>query len=351
MKMKKMFYFVLMVGFMFIFTACQKEEAPQTSSENSAEVAQEEGPSGEVMLYSSMQDSQLMALKEGFIKKYPNIKMDYYAAGTGKVMTKIATEQQAGGVTADMIWVGDPSNYVTFKEQGILETYESPEAINIPDKFKDIEHQFIAGRVVVMGFAYNKTLLNESEAPTKWEDLLKPEFKDQIVITDPTSSGTTLFTVSALVNNPKYGWEFFEKLKAHGAKLESGSSGTVNKVGAGAYKVCVGADHVTRMLEKQGSPLGFSYPEEDLVFIASPIAMIKDSKNKENVKLLYDFIISEAGQNILVENNTTPVHKNVTLENAISVKEAEARAMDIDGKALAKTKLEVLNKFDSIFKK
>ena len=46
-----------------------------------------------VMLYSSLKDSQLAAIKEGFSKKYPHVTMDYYTAGTGNVMTKLATEQ------------------------------------------------------------------------------------------------------------------------------------------------------------------------------------------------------------------------------------------------------------------
>ncbi len=42
--------------------------------------------------------------------------MDYYQAGTGKIKTKIATEQQAGQVAAaDLLWVGDASDYLTFK--------------------------------------------------------------------------------------------------------------------------------------------------------------------------------------------------------------------------------------------
>ncbi|MBR5980628.1 MAG: extracellular solute-binding protein, partial [Firmicutes bacterium] len=69
-------------------------------------------PSGTVMMYSSMQEKQLVAIREGFEKKYPGVKMEYYFAGTGKVMTKIATEAQAGHVDADVLWVGDPTNYV-----------------------------------------------------------------------------------------------------------------------------------------------------------------------------------------------------------------------------------------------
>lgn len=73
------------------------------------------------MLYSSMQEDQLNAIKKAFEKKYPDIKLDYYFAGTGKVITKIATEAKSGQVAADVIWVGDPADYIGFKSMNILE--------------------------------------------------------------------------------------------------------------------------------------------------------------------------------------------------------------------------------------
>ena len=111
--------------------AAAKTEAPAADSkaEDKAEDTQAAGgdtqaaseASGNVMLYSSMQEDQLMAIKEGFEKKYPNIKMDYYFAGTGKVITKIATEHQSGQVAADVIWVGDPSDYIGLRMKESLQ--------------------------------------------------------------------------------------------------------------------------------------------------------------------------------------------------------------------------------------
>ena len=40
----------------------------------------------------------------------------------------------------------------------------------------------------------------------------------------------------------------------------------------------------------------FVYPETDLVAISSPIALIKNSANRENGKLLYDYILSVEGR-------------------------------------------------------
>ncbi|NBK21890.1 MAG: extracellular solute-binding protein [Spirochaetia bacterium] len=303
-----------------------------------------------VMLYSSLKDSQLAAIKEGFMKMYPNITMDYYTAGTGNVMTKLATEQQAGGISADIIWVGDPTNYIDFKEQGLLLPYDSPAAADIPDKFKDPERLYMSARLIMLGFVYNTNLVKGNQIPKTWNDLLKPEFKDYIAMTDPTTSGTTLFTVAGLVQSPKYGWSYFEKLKANGMKLENGSSGVVNKAAAGEYKVSIGVDYIARTVIDQGATIGFVYPDDDIPIIESPIAIIKNTKNPEAAKKLYDYIISEAGQSVLLEEFTMPINPNMKLENAIDVKVAEAKMLPVDFNVLVADKLSMLEKFDSIFK-
>jgi iron(III) transport system substrate-binding protein len=303
-----------------------------------------------VMLYSSLKDSQLAAIREGFMKKHPNISMDYYTAGTGNVMTKLAAEQQAGGISADIIWVGDPTNYLDFKKQGLLMPYDSPAAADIPDKFKDPQRLYMSARLVMLGFVYNTNLVKGDQIPRTWEDLLKPEFKGYIAMTDPTSSGTTLFTVAGLVQNPRYGWAYFEKLKANGIKLENGSSGVVNKAAAGEYKVSIGVDYIARTVMAQGSTIGFVYPDNDIPIIESPIAIIKNTKNPEAAKLLYDYIISEEGQTVLLEEFTLPINPKMVLANSIDVKEAEARMLPVDIEFLVTQKLNMLEKFDKIFK-
>ncbi|MBQ4469959.1 MAG: extracellular solute-binding protein, partial [Synergistaceae bacterium] len=164
---------------------------------------------GKVMMYSSMQEDQLVAIKRGFEAKYPDITMDYYFAGTGRVITKIATEHQAGQVAADVIWVGDPADYISFKKEGILAQYSSPEAKNIDTKFIDPEGYYTGARMMNMGIGYNSALVEPENAPQSWNDLLDPKWEGQIVMTDPSSAGTTKYFVAALLANPEYGEEYF----------------------------------------------------------------------------------------------------------------------------------------------
>ena len=56
-------------------------------------------------------------------------------------------------------------------------------------------------------------------------------------MTDPGTAGTTKYAVGLSWKNEKYGKAYFEKLKANGAELQSGTTATHNQIAAGAYKV------------------------------------------------------------------------------------------------------------------
>lgn len=303
--------------------------------------------SGTVMLYSSMQEDQLIAIKQAFEKKYPNIKMEYYFAGTGKVITKIATEAQAGRVGADIIWVGDPADYVSFKELGILAKYSSPEAEAIDDAYKDPEGYYTGARMMNMGISYNTVFVTEAEAPKSWNDLLDPKWNDQIVLTDPGTSGTSKFWLNALIASDKYGLEYMQKLKDNGTYVESGTTATHNQLAASAYLVGVCLDYVTANLVNEGSPIAFIVPE-DIVSIFSPIGLVKDSTNNENGKILYDFILSKEGQEVLVSNNLISVRGDVD-QGDVDVDGIAAKALSLDLEIMSEHSDENLAAFDKIF--
>lgn len=293
-------------------TGCGGDDASSTTSTagQTTTTTADTTHSGKVMMYSSMQEEQLVAIKNGFEKKYPGVTMEYYFAGTSKVVTKISTEAQSGHVDADVIWVGDAADYVSFKEAGILQKYTSPEAANLNPNYVDSEGYYAAARLVGVGIAYNTMTVTPEEAPKTWNDLLDAKWKDQVVMSDPGTAGTTKYWMNAIMCSDKYGADYMQKLADNGCLLESGTTATHNQLAASAYKVGVCLDYVTANLVADGSPIAFLYPEET-VSIASPIGLVTDCNNEENGKLLYDFILSKEGQEILVANNLVSVREDV----------------------------------------
>ena len=323
----------------------RQNDANTPSDSNTDNNNTEQTYSGKVMLYSSMQEDQLLAIKEGFEKKYPGVTMEYYFAGTSKVVTKISTEAQAGHVDADVIWVGDAADYVSFKEEGILQQYTSPEAAGLDPNYIDAEGYYTAARLVGVGIAYNTVTVKPEDAPKTWSDLLDPKWKDQIVMSDPGTAGTTKYWMNAMMCSDKYGADYMQKLKDNGCLLESGTTATHNQLAAQAYQVGVCLDYVTANLVAEGSPIAFLYPE-DTVSIASPIGLVKDCNNEENGKLLYDFILSKEGQEILVANNLVSVRSDV--EQSVDLS-AIPSILECDFAKLASDSGSNLENFNKIF--
>ncbi len=339
--MKKFIAVLLAVTMMFSFVGCS----------NKPSGGDDDGPKGNVMIYSSMAESVLVALQERFEELYPNVHLDFYQAGSGKVSTKLTTELQAGAVECDIVWLADASEFVEYKNAGNLVAYESKYAATVDKMFRDPDNMYIGARAVLTGFCYAPDKIGDT-VPTEWKDMLKPEYKDQILMTDAGASGSMKTWLWVMINQPGYGWEFIQALKDNGLVLESGTTATHNKVATGDYKLGIGVEFVTKNLIADGSNIGWAEIVNDAIAYYSPIAIPKGCPNLENAKLLYDFIMNpEEGQRILVEQNVTPVQPATkvpdTMHPASWIVE-HAIAFDVDKMAANAT--EMLAKYDSIFK-
>lgn len=206
-----------------------------------------------------MQEEEIQAIKEGFEAKYPQITMNYFFAGTNKVLTKLATEMQSGEIAADLVWTGAPSDYRKLKENRYLSPYISPQAININEAFMDEHHYYIGGRLMSAVIAYNTDLVSEEDAPRTWDDLLDPRWNGQIVMTDPGSSGSIKYFVGALMNSPAYGTAYFERLRENGCMLESNSTATHLQVAHGTYAVGICMDYIVSNMEEAGEPISSAF--------------------------------------------------------------------------------------------
>lgn len=338
--MKKILVLMLTCVMLLSITTFASAEADPTSY------------SGNVMMYSSAGEDIVLAIKAAFEEKYPNVTLDYYAATSGKCVTKLATEMQANAVACDVFWPADFSTTISMKNSNQLQHYVSKFDSIIDPQFKDPDGYFTGARMLVFGFTYSTIACTPDEIPANYDEVLTENFYNQILLSDPTGSASTRALVYAFVNNEKYGWEYFEKLKELGAELESSSGAVNNKVASGSYKLAFGLDYTTRNLIAEGSPVDFKNTT-DMIAMAAPICIPVGAPNTELAQLLYDFILDPTGgQLILTQFYTTPVASGVELpEGMLDSAFIAENAMPIDFVDLSNTSTELLDRFDAIFKK
>jgi iron(III) transport system substrate-binding protein len=155
--------------------------------------------------------------------------------------------------------------------------------------------------------------------------------------------------MAAMMQSPKYGPEFFQKLRENGVELESGTTATHNRVADASYIVGICLDYVSANLIAEGSPMAFHYTTEDVITMTSPIALIKGCANESNGKLLMDFILSKEGQAVLVANNLVSVRDDVEMK--VDTSAIAAINMEVDYNDLGENLQKYLDTFNKILDK
>jgi len=306
------------------------------------------GASERLMVYTSMKESLIGKLRDAFKKKHPEVDFDYYSAGAGKLMAKIAAERQAGKMTVDVLWHSEVPDFYQLKSEGMFVKYISPESKFVQSTVKDSEGYFTPARLGTLGIAYNTKKI--TVAPKSWQDLLDPRFKGGFAIANPALSGTAFMSVAMIADN--LGWDFIQKLKSNGALMGQGSGQVVDDTASGDLKATLGVDYIVTDKMEKGANIGFFFPKEMLV-IPSPAAIIKGTPNLSAAQKFIDFLLSKEGQTIIAQSGTLPVRADVPGMGKFGLPptaEAVKRAMKLDYAKTMRDKQAIIKHFDGIMR-
>ncbi|MDR2821123.1 MAG: ABC transporter substrate-binding protein [Desulfovibrio sp.] len=300
-----------------------------------------------LIVYTSMKESLIGKLRDGFVKKHPDIAMDYQSAGAGKLMAKIAAERESGKILADVVWTSEVPDFYNMKNEGILAEYVSPLLSEILNPFDDSVKGFFApARLGTLGIAINTRFIKTP--PTQWADLSNKEYRGAFGIANPSLSGTSYMSVALLVK--QFGWEFIEKLRDNKAKIGKGSGQVIDDTASGDLVASLAVDYITNDKISKGATLSLVYPPEMLV-VPSPVAIMKNSPNMSAAQKFVDFLLSREGQTVIASEGTLPVRGDVPVPDVFKLpKPADAmkRAIKIDYLQIIKEKENTVKKFSDI---
>ncbi len=249
----------------------------------------------ELWVYTSIYKEFAAPLEAAFEKKYPDVDVQVFQAGSEKIQAKVEAELLAKKPQADIMLTSDPFWSVDLKRRGLA--YERPGRSAI-----ETNYYSLMVMIAHKDFAAAKR-------PQAFQDLAKPEFKGLIQTGSPLESGTMFSTVAYL--SRKYGWEFFEKLRANGVASSGGNSTVIQKVESGEKKVGIVLLENALAAQKRGSPVEIIYPEDGSIPIPSVQVILKDASHKKEAEQFADFVLSEDGQQILRGGFMYAVHPKV----------------------------------------
>ena len=264
--------------------------------------------SQKLIVYTSMKESLIKGIVDGFKKANPGIDVDYQSAGAGKLMAKIAAERQSGKILADVIWTSEVPDFYNMKNEGILLNYKSPVEPETVNPFDDYDGSFHAARLGTLGIVINTDKIKT--APTQWSDLMGPDYTGKFGIANPALSGTSYMSVALL--EKQFGWKFFEDIKANGGRIGKGSGQVIDDTASGELGAALAVDYITNAKIEKGAHLQLCYPPELLV-VPSPVAIFKDSTKADAAKKFVDYLLGKEAQTLVAQQGTIPVREDVEI--------------------------------------
>ncbi|MDR3244025.1 MAG: ABC transporter substrate-binding protein [Elusimicrobiota bacterium] len=281
-----------------------------------------------LIVYTSMKESLISALKTDFMKKNPNIEVDSQSAGAGQLMAKIAAERESGKIMADIIWTSEVPDFYKMKADGLLIKYKPQGANQIINPLENTDDYFTPARLGTLGIVYNTKQVKNP--PTSWKDLYKKEYNKAFAIANPALSGTSFVSVAML--QKAFGDQFYRDLRKNGAKVGKGSGQVVDDTASGELAACLGVDYITFDKIDKGANLAMAYPPE-ILLIPSPTGILKDTKVLSAAKKWIDYMITKDAQQIVANSGTLPVRTDVTVPakyNLPKVADAQKNGIKVD---------------------
>ena len=319
----------------------------QAASESTAD-----GPSGELILYTTVKDAHYEITIGKFNELYPNIKVYSTYGGAGDCKARIMAE--ASNPQADAMFGG--LQYADLAAYG--DYFESYVSVN-DDKMSDGYHN-TSGKLTFHDIQIPCLVVNDAlEAElgikvTGWNSLLDPKLYGKVVTANPTSSSSAWNNLQCLLTDfggwdSDAAWDYIAALMQNGLVVVSSSSIPAKSTFAGEYVVGLSYEpQVVKIIDGGDTSAHMVFWEEGVTSVGFASAIIKGAKNLENAKLFMDFLQSDEGQQTYLDAAARPA-TTTALEggsatmvdlNTINVKVA-------DTEALADHKAEICDKWNS----
>lgn len=306
---------------------CTSAPAPADTPEAAASDAAAEPAT--ITLYTSEPDEKAAELVAAFNEIHPEITVEVFRAGTGDLTTRVAAEQEAGDIQADVFLAADAPTFEGYAADDLLLEYTPADIDAINPDVVDPEGFYVGTRIIPTIIAYNTSII--SEAPESWQSLTDPAYADQIVMPNPDVSGAAAFNASVWLNTPELGEQWLEDLAANNPVIADSNGPVSQAVATGAQPVGIVVDYLIRELAEQGSPVAVAYPSEGVPYVSQPVGIFADTEEPEASKLFVDFLVSEEGQKLAVEQSYLPVRNDVgTPEGAPSMDDIAILPQDLE---------------------
>ena len=285
---------------------------------------------GELTVYASCEEAYMNAAADGFEQLF-GITVNRQRLSTGEVAAKI--EEENGNPSADVWFGGTTDPYNESAAKGLLEAYAATNASHLTSElYRDKDGYWYGIYKGILGFMVNTEELKRLgvPAPEGWDDLIKPEYKGLIWMSNPNTAGTAKLIINTMVQmkGKEEAMKYFVELDKNIAQYTKSGSGPSKKVGIGECVIGIGFLHdgITQILDGYDN-IQLIIPKEGTSFEVGATAIFKGAAHPNAARLWVEFCLTPEAVNLA---KTAQAYQFLVLKDAEQPEEATRYGLDPD---------------------
>jgi iron(III) transport system substrate-binding protein len=185
------------------------------------------------------------------------------------------------------------------------------------------------------------------ELPRNWTDLTDPKYKGRMVMADPSYTAIQLMIVGTL--SKKYGWEFYQRLRANDIMIVQGHQQVSETLTRGERVLAAeGADQYAWVDRKAGHKVRSIFPTDGAFAIAAPTAVIQGAPHPSAARALAEFMIGDTVQKLFPGEGIYAARADVEPPPG-NPPLSQVKLIGVDYEAIEKDATAVKKRFNEIF--
>ena len=289
--------------------------------------------SADLVIYTALDyetSSEIINVFEG--QTHLDVKIAFQIEQAGTVADRI--KKEANDPNADVFIGGNSNIHTSLAREGLLQEYRSPmvEEAMIDPKYMDPQGHWSGWYLGAICILYNTKRFNEEIAPKRiappssWDDLINPVYNGNVIISNPTTSGSAFIIMATQIfrlGSIEAGFKYMSDLNRNIRLYTLDSHGPIDLVSKGEAIVgsAWGHDAISRK-RREDLPITIVFPKNDGYEIGAA-SIIKGCKNLAAAEKFIDFLLTRIPAEINAKIGLRyPVRKGVPLPSGLPLFES-----------------------------
>jgi iron(III) transport system substrate-binding protein len=256
---------------------------------------------GNLVVYCSVQEEWCRPMMAAF-ERATGIRVAMTRRSSGETMTQIRAE--ASNPRGDVWWGGTGDPHMQAAQENLTVEYRSPMLDQLQDwavsQARQTEYRTVGIYAGALGYSFNTTELAKRKLaePKCWADLAKPEFKDDIQVANPNSSGTSYTMLATLVQimGEQKAFDFMKAMHKNVNQYTKSGAAPARAAATGESLIGITFQHDAVTQAVGGAAVKIVSPCEGTGYEIGSMSIVKGAKNMDNAKKWYDWALGVEAQ-------------------------------------------------------